>query len=76
MVDLFLYMLYSCMKLNSYGRGALYKEYYPIEDLRRAVWDKKGIGAEDSRGERLIWQNEIRFVLLLHYLQRAIPLIT
>ncbi len=36
-VDLFIFMYYSCMKLNSYGRGALYKEYYPMEDLRKAV---------------------------------------
>lgn len=69
-------MLYSCMKLNSYGRGALYKKYYPLKDLRKVVWDRKGISAEDSQGERLIWQNEIRFVLLLHKMQRAIPLIT
>ena len=36
--------------------------------------DIKGVGAEDKQGVRLIWQKEIRFLLLLHYLQRAILL--
>ena len=45
-----------------------------LKTFARGVSDIKGVGAEDNQGVRLVWQNEIRFIMFLHYLQRAILL--